>query len=150
MQKHTDTLNLLWAGCLHDAAIYNSFGEITGYTVSKARLGAEVTFRNLREVNGKIITAILRDLLPQDEKTQKHRWSRKQFRRSLSSWHSASKWMGLAALYYTGTVTLQMNPQQFWRTTPVQLSVLSSVHGELLNPKKQKTAMTVEEAGMLI
>lgn len=65
--KHTDTLNLLWAGCLHDCAIYNSFGEITGYTVTKARLGAEVTLKNMREVNAKILTALLRDLLPGEE-----------------------------------------------------------------------------------
>lgn len=65
--KHTDTLNLLWAGCLHDAAIYNSFGEITGYTVTKARLGAQVTFKNLRDVNAKILATILRDLLPPEE-----------------------------------------------------------------------------------
>ena len=65
--KHTDTLNLLWAGCLHDCAIYNSFGDITGYTVTKARLGAEVTLKNMREVNAKILTALLRDLLPGEE-----------------------------------------------------------------------------------
>ncbi len=62
--KHEDTLNLLWAGALHDAAIYNDHDEITGYSVSKSKLGSYVTFRNLREVNAKIITALLRDLLP--------------------------------------------------------------------------------------
>ena len=62
--KHEDTLNLLWAGCLHDAAQYNEHDEITGYNVSKSKLGSYVTFRNLREVNAKIITALLRDLLP--------------------------------------------------------------------------------------
>lgn len=62
--KHADTLNLLWAGCLHDAAKYNEHGEIIGYNVSKQRLGANVTFKNLREVNSKIILALLRDLIP--------------------------------------------------------------------------------------
>ena len=65
--KHTDTLNLLWIGCLHDHAVYNDFGEITGYTISKAKLGAEVTFKNLRDVNAKIIIAILRDLVPEQD-----------------------------------------------------------------------------------
>lgn len=62
--KHSDTLNLLWAGCLHDAAQYNQFDEITGYTVSKSKLGSYVTFKNLREINAKIIVALLRDLIP--------------------------------------------------------------------------------------
>ena len=62
--KNEDTLNLLWAGCLHDAAQYNEHDEIIGYNVSKAKLGSYVTFKNLREVNAKIITALLRDLLP--------------------------------------------------------------------------------------
>lgn len=62
--KHADTLNLLWIGTLHDHAVYNDFDEITGYSISKAKLGAIVTFKNLREVNAKIVTAILRDLLP--------------------------------------------------------------------------------------
>jgi len=65
--KLTDTLNLLWAGCLHDCAIYNNFGEITGYTVTKARLGACVTLKNLPEVNSKILIAFLRDLIPSNE-----------------------------------------------------------------------------------
>ena len=42
--KHEDTLNLLWAGCLHDAAQYNEHDEITGYNVSKSKLGSYVTF----------------------------------------------------------------------------------------------------------
>lgn len=62
--KHEDTLNLLWAACLHDAAQYNEHDEIVGYNISKRRLGSYVTFKNLREVNAKIITALLRDLLP--------------------------------------------------------------------------------------
>ena len=39
---------------------------LIGYSISKAKLGAGVTFKNLREVNGKILTAILRDLVPSD------------------------------------------------------------------------------------
>lgn len=65
--KHTDTLNLLWLGCLHDHTEFDSFGEIKRYTIAKAKLGAGVTFKNLREVNGKILTAILRDLVPSEE-----------------------------------------------------------------------------------
>ena len=65
--KHTDTLNLLWIGCLHDHTIFDDFGEIKGYTIAKAKLGACVTFKNLREVNGKILTAILQDLVPSEE-----------------------------------------------------------------------------------
>lgn len=62
--KHADTLNLLWAGCLHDAAQYNSDDEIVGYNISKSKLGSYVTFKNLREINAKIIVALLRDLIP--------------------------------------------------------------------------------------
>ena len=62
--KHTDTLNLLWVGTLHDHAIYNEHDEISGYSISKAKLGALVTFKNLREINAQIVLAILRDLLP--------------------------------------------------------------------------------------
>lgn len=62
--KHGDTLNLLWAGCLHDAAQYDQHDEITGYNISKSKLGSYVTFRNLREINAKIIVALLRDLIP--------------------------------------------------------------------------------------
>ena len=64
--KHSDTLNLLWLGCLHDHTTYDEHGEIKGYTVAKAKLGSGVTFKNLRQVNGKILTAILRDLVPSD------------------------------------------------------------------------------------
>ncbi len=62
--KHEDTLNLLWAGCLHDAAQYDQHDEIIGYNISKSKLGSYVTFRNLREINAKIIVALLRDLIP--------------------------------------------------------------------------------------
>lgn len=62
--KHADTLNLLWAGTLHDNAEYNDNDELIGYAISKRKLGSYVTFKNLREVNAKIITALLRDLIP--------------------------------------------------------------------------------------
>jgi len=69
--KHADTLNLLWAGLLHDHAIYDEFDEIKGYSISKAKVGAAVTFKNLREINAQIVLALLRDLLPPaDENTK--------------------------------------------------------------------------------
>ena len=69
--KHSDTLNFLHAGLLHDHTIFNEDGEVTGYTISKAKVGSMVTFKNLREVNAQIVMAILRDLLPpQDEESK--------------------------------------------------------------------------------
>ena len=62
--KYRDTLNLLWLGVLHDHTKFTEDGEVAGYTVSKAKLGQGVTLTNLREVNQKIITTVLRDLLP--------------------------------------------------------------------------------------
>ena len=62
--KHSDTLNLLWFGCLHDHTLYDDDGNVLKYTISKSHLGSLVNFRNLHEVNGKIVTSILRDLLP--------------------------------------------------------------------------------------
>ncbi len=62
--KYADTLNLLWAGCLHDAAIYNKFNEITGYSVTKAKLGSMIAVKDMQAINTKIAIAILRDLLP--------------------------------------------------------------------------------------
>lgn len=62
--KYKDTLNLLWLGLLHDHTEYDADGEVSKYTITKAKLGSMVTLTNLREVNTKIMTAILRDLLP--------------------------------------------------------------------------------------
>lgn len=62
--KHSDTLNLLWLACLHDHTIYDDDGNVIKYTISKAHLGSLVTFANLKEVNAKIVAAILRDLIP--------------------------------------------------------------------------------------
>lgn len=48
-----------------------------------------------------------------------------------------------------GTVILNMNPIRFWRSTPVQLNLLSTVHAEIHNPSEySKVARTVEEAGI--
>lgn len=65
--KHVDTRNLLWAGLLHDHAIYDEHEEIVGYTISKHQVGSMVSFKNLREINAQIVLAILRDLLPPGE-----------------------------------------------------------------------------------
>ena len=65
--KHSDTLNLLWAGLLHDHTIFDKEDNVTGYTITKAKIGSMVTFRNLREVNSQIVMAILQDLLPPKE-----------------------------------------------------------------------------------
>lgn len=62
--KYKDTLNLLWLGVLHDHTEYDADGEVAKYTITKRQLGSMVTLTNLREVNQKIMTAILRDLLP--------------------------------------------------------------------------------------
>lgn len=62
--KYKDTLNLLWLGVLHDHTIYDEDGEVKKYTITKSKLGSMVTLTNIREVNAKIMTAILRDLLP--------------------------------------------------------------------------------------
>lgn len=65
--KHSDTLNLLWAGLLHDNSVYNDDGDIVRYNISKAQIGAQVTFRNLRELNAQVVIALLRDLIPPQE-----------------------------------------------------------------------------------
>lgn len=62
--KHKDTLNLLWLGCLHNHVVYDADGNVDHYTIAKAQLGSKVNFLNLKDVNAKIVTSILRDLLP--------------------------------------------------------------------------------------
>lgn len=62
--KHSDTLNLLWLGCLHDHTEFDADGNVVKYTITKAKLGSMVTFANLRDVNSKIVTSMLRDLMP--------------------------------------------------------------------------------------
>jgi hypothetical protein len=65
--KYADTLNLLWIGCLHAYTEYDQFGEIVRYTLPKAKLGALVTFKNVREVNNAILKAFLSDLFASDK-----------------------------------------------------------------------------------
>lgn len=60
----SDTLELLYAGLMHDTAIYNQHDEITGYSITKARIGSRVTLNNVREINSQIALALLRDLIP--------------------------------------------------------------------------------------
>lgn len=62
--KHEDTRNLLWLGVLHDHSVFDEHGEIVGYTIGKAELGKHITLSNMREVNAKIVTVLLRDLIP--------------------------------------------------------------------------------------
>lgn len=61
---HSDTLNIIWAGMLHDNAIYNDMDEIAGYKVSKLSISREITLKNYARLNVKIIEAILKDLAP--------------------------------------------------------------------------------------
>jgi len=68
--KNADTLNLLWLGCLHDHTEYDADGNVVKYTISKSHLGTLITFRNLRDVNAKIMTALLRDLVPAVDEAQ--------------------------------------------------------------------------------
>lgn len=68
--KNSDTINLLWMGCMHDHCVYDEYGEIKGYSITKAKLAAGVTFKNLREVNAKILVAILQDLLPNTDESK--------------------------------------------------------------------------------
>lgn len=75
--KYKDTLNLLWLGVLHDHTKFNADGEVEGYTISKAKLGQYVTLTNIREVNQKIVSAILRDLLPALVNANKERGAEK-------------------------------------------------------------------------
>nr|DAF58163.1 MAG TPA: hypothetical protein [Siphoviridae sp. ctn8e14] len=45
-----------------------------------------------------------------------------------------------------------MTPKQFWRTRPKQLTVLSQVHSEVVNPStdENKTIQYADEAPFLI
>lgn len=60
----TDTLNILYCGILRGIAEYNEHDEIVGYKKSKASIGKCITLRNMGEVNLKIATAIIRDIVP--------------------------------------------------------------------------------------
>ena len=62
--KHSDTLELIWAGMMHDNAIYNDNDELIGYTMSRREVAGNITFKNYNALNRKIVEAILRDLAP--------------------------------------------------------------------------------------
>lgn len=62
--KHEDTRNLLWLGCLHEYTEFDSEGNIVRYTLGKGELAKHITLRNMREINTKIVTALLQDLIP--------------------------------------------------------------------------------------
>lgn len=68
--KQADTLNILYAGLLHDCTTWNDKDEIIGYTISKKRIASFVTLKNLREINQKIAIAILQDLVPTEAETK--------------------------------------------------------------------------------
>lgn len=63
----SDTLNILYAGLMHDIATYNSNDEITGYTLSKNKVGQLITLKNLKEINSAVTVALLRDMIPADD-----------------------------------------------------------------------------------
>jgi hypothetical protein len=64
---YEDTRNLLWAGCLYDHAIFDKHDEIVGYSISKTRLGREIGFHNIQDINQQILVAFLRDMVPPGE-----------------------------------------------------------------------------------
>lgn len=67
---YSDSLNFLYAGLMHDAAIYNADDEIVGYNIKKARLASNITFANIREINSKVVMAILKDLVLTPDETK--------------------------------------------------------------------------------
>lgn len=60
----TDTLNILYCGLMHDLAIYNNHGEITGYKMSKQKVGSFINFKNIKDINIKLVMAFIQDLIP--------------------------------------------------------------------------------------
>lgn len=66
-----DTLNLLWAGILHENAVWEN-DEVVGYTVKKNELASNISFRNIKDVNAKLVVAILQDLIPQQDGNEKN------------------------------------------------------------------------------
>jgi len=53
-------------------------------------------------------------------------------------------------LYYTGVTVLHMSEKKFWRSTPVLLNVLSTVHAEVNSPSSVRKVDYVDEAGIEI
>lgn len=62
--KHTDTLEIVWAGMLRDNAIYDAADRITGYKVSKRTVASLISLKNYARINLKIVEAFLKDLAP--------------------------------------------------------------------------------------
>lgn len=65
--KYEDSRNLLWLGCIHDYTVFDEYGDVKGYTISKAKLGTKITLKNIKEINAKILMCFLRDLLPKED-----------------------------------------------------------------------------------
>ena len=59
-----DTLNLLYVGLMHSLAVYNANDEICKYSLSKVRVGSILTPATAAEINGIIVKALFRDLIP--------------------------------------------------------------------------------------
>lgn len=66
----SDTLNILYCGLMHDLAIYNEHDEIVGYKVSKQRIASYINFKNLKEINFKLVLAFIRDLVPSENEAK--------------------------------------------------------------------------------
>ena len=66
----TDTLNILYCGLMHDLAIFNEHDEITGYKVSKQKIASMINFKNLKDINVKLVVAFIQDLMPSEGETK--------------------------------------------------------------------------------
>ena len=66
----TDTLNILYCGLMHDLAIYNEHDELVGYKVSKHRIASMINFKNIKDINVKIVIAFIQDLMPSAGETK--------------------------------------------------------------------------------
>lgn len=64
-----DTINLLWIGLLHNHTKRDEDGEIISCDISKSTLREQLPFKKLAEVNTKIVTALIRDLIAPDSET---------------------------------------------------------------------------------
>lgn len=62
-----DTVALLWVGLLHEHAKRDEDGEIVSCDITKGMLRESISFKNqLAEVNTKIVSALIRDLIAPD------------------------------------------------------------------------------------
>ena len=66
----TDTLNILYCGLMRDLAIYNEHDELVGYKVSKHRIASMINFKNIKDINVKIVIAFIQDLMPSAGETK--------------------------------------------------------------------------------